>query len=186
MIRIIDIGRIQYLYEQRWTTSSHRFVGDKCLHVNAMSSIRKSASFRSRIPVRRAKPLPRRYYSPPPLSTVSSATEYRSSNTNKSRDTTVETSNKHKQKHPIWLPQQLSTSASGPTMATKNTTTTAYSSSSYSSSDESQESEAPLQVNIIIFIIIMNWCRLDAGILDIASICIEHRLCVSTDATKID
>lgn len=123
----------------------------------AMSSIRKSASFRSRIPVRRTKPLPRRCYSPPPLSTVSSSTEYLSSNAHKSRDTTKQpttttttsTTNKYKQKHPIWLPQPLNTSASGPTMATNKTATTTYSSSSYSSSDESQESEAPLQVKYL-------------------------------------
>lgn len=111
-----------------------------------MSSIRKSASFRSRIPVRRTKPLPRRCYSPPPQSTVSSSTEY--SKSNKSRDPNQPSTNKHKQKHPIWLPQPLNTSASGPTMATNKTTPTTYSSSSYSSSDESQESEAPLQVRV--------------------------------------
>lgn len=136
------------LFEQRSNTAIHPFVWWKRVHTNAMSSIRKSASFRSRIPVRRTKPLPRRCYSPPPRTSVSSSTEYRTSNSHKSRDTAQVTTNKRKQKHPIWLPQPLNTSASGPTMATNKTTTTTYSSSSYSSSDESQESEAPLQVNL--------------------------------------
>lgn len=142
------------VYELSVELNGHRFVwAVNVVHRwNAMSSIRKSASFRSRIPVRRTKPLPRRCYSPPPLSTVSSSAEYRSSHSHKSQDTsqaaaTTTASNKYKQKHPIWLPQQLNTSASGPTMAANKVATATYSSSSYSSSDESQESEAPLQVN---------------------------------------
>lgn len=147
MIRIIDTGTIAY--EERWIERNHPFVWQKRVHANAMSSIRKSASFRSRIPVRRTKPLPRRCYSPPPLSNVSSSTDYHSSNPNKSRGTAQATTatNKHKQRHPIWLPQPLNTSASGPAMASNKTATATYSSSSYSSSDESQESEAPLQVS---------------------------------------
>lgn len=43
---------------------------DECQLNWEMSAITKSASFRSRIPVRRTKPLPRRCYSPPPLSTT--------------------------------------------------------------------------------------------------------------------
>lgn len=110
-----------------------------------MSSIRKSASFRSRIPVRRTKPTPRRCYSPPPLSTASSSREFglhqhnnNNNNSNKSRK--VSHNHKNKLKH-VWPPN--GTTASGATITTANA---AYSSSSYSSSDESQESEAPLQV----------------------------------------
>lgn len=95
-----------------------------------MSSIRKSASFRSRIPVRRTKPLPRQCYSPPPLSSAASSINHNISRPAYSK----------RHRHPIW--------SRGATNASTNNKCATYSSSSYSSGDESQESEAPIQVKV--------------------------------------
>lgn len=95
-----------------------------------MSSIRKSASFRSRIPVRRTKPLPRQCYSPPPLSSAASSINHNISRPAYSK----------RHRHPIW--------SRGATNASANNKCATYSSSSYSSGDESQESEAPIQVKV--------------------------------------
>lgn len=133
-----------------------------------MSQIRKSASFRSRIPIRRAKPLPRRCYSPPPYPyrTMQNQSDndncfYNNSNDKQEIRTAVDGHhfqhhNKHKvkrQRH-IMLENPMASSTIGhddsiETTAINSTArpTTMYLSSSYSSSDESQESEAPIQVS---------------------------------------
>lgn len=110
-----------------------------------MSSIKKSASFRSRIPVRRTKPLPRRCYSPPPSAT--STINYHNNSANKSRSVPVSSQQHTKQNRRIW-----SNDTSMASQTASSAQPNVYSSSSYSSSDESQESEAPIQVNNIWFL----------------------------------
>lgn len=113
-----------------------------------MSSLRKSASFRSRIPVRRIKPQPRRCYSPQSAASISKREQFyvnehelfqqqqqqqqkakRNNNNNNNRNeessqflSSVETFGK---RSAIWLADDSSHR---------------YSSSSYSSSDESDDS----------------------------------------------
>lgn len=127
-----------------------------------MSQIKKSASFRSRIPIRRTKPLPRRCYSPDPYRRQAS-TIYTSPHRQQMHKTTYES-----ELGPIESlngpPQQklkrqrhfvLASNQSAVTSTVQDTEIvnggairpkTIYSSSSFSSSDESQESEAPIQV----------------------------------------
>lgn len=112
-----------------------------------MSSIRKSASFRSRIPIRQAKIVPRRCYSPPPSSVASSSIGCQNSHhqrpstdnhNSKLRALSAQRSNSHKRGRSMWSHE---TNGNG-----QNALLATYSSTSYSSSDESQESEAPPQV----------------------------------------
>lgn len=114
-----------------------------------MSSIKKSASFRSRIPVRRTKPIPRRCYSPPPLS----INHIDSNNTAGTRPTVHHTkkgryNNHHHHRHQQQQNQQQHHLWSHGSYAPSSKCAT-YSSSSYSSGDESQESETPVQVKVI-------------------------------------
>lgn len=126
-----------------------------------MSQIRKSASFRSRIPVRRADPTPRRCYSPEPYRNQASSTYSNQCHTehftyeSKQFNPLEQRNNKHKVKRQRHLASTMdqkhtktTTSINDVSMANNASTRpkTIYSSSSYSSSDESQESEAPLQV----------------------------------------
>lgn len=97
-----------------------------------MSSIKKSASFRSRIPVRRTKPIPRRCYSPPALSSAASPI----SNNKQQRSISAQTRKGH---YRIWSHRSQAPLSKCAT----------YSSSSYSSGDESQESETPIQAKVI-------------------------------------
>lgn len=144
-----------------------------------MSQIRKSASFRSRIPIRRAKPLPRRCYSPPPYVNRTMFNQSDNDNYIYDRSNNIESIkpaagcqnyHNHRQHHQnkqkakrqrhIMLPNAtpVSTINHDESMSMDTTTITAtarpitmYSSSSYSSSDESQESEAPIQVKCFDF-----------------------------------
>lgn len=118
-----------------------------------MSQLRKSASFRSRIPIRRTKPVPRRCYSPEPYRKRSAMLdqnqndhlhetkhqEQRNSKLKLKRQRHLASTVAHNQHKPN------ATSITDNSMASTRPKTI-YSSSSYSSSDESQESEAPIQV----------------------------------------
>lgn len=130
-----------------------------------MSQIRKSASFRSRIPIRRAKPAPRRCYSPEPYRNQSTHAMY--DQNHKDYDTKsmynngeqrISKQKMKRQRHvATTLAQQAHHIAAKPNNDASITSVanfpapirpkTVYSSSSYSSSDESQESEAPPQVH---------------------------------------
>lgn len=97
-----------------------------------MSQLRKSASFRSRIPVRRTRIPVRRCCSPQPSSSASAVMSCGGKKTggdNKGRQQNSSTINF--QNH-FWPERR-------------------YSSTSYSSSDESDESEAPFQVCCIVY-----------------------------------
>lgn len=134
-----------------------------------MSQIRKSASFRSRIPIRRAKPAPRRCYSPEPYRNQSTPAMYEQSNRhNHDYDTKplynngeqrISKQKMKRQRHvATTLAQQAKHISAKPNNDASITSVTnfpatvrpktIYSSSSYSSSDESQESEAPPQVRL--------------------------------------
>lgn len=134
-----------------------------------MSQIRKSASFRSRIPIRRAKPTPRRCYSPEPYrkrnhpamleqsqnvderqhhhhnhqSVYGDKQEQRHTKLRLKRQRHLASTVAHHTQH---KPNGSINDNANSSMASTRPKTI-YSSSSYSSSDESQESEAPIQVN---------------------------------------
>lgn len=132
-----------------------------------MSQIRKSASFRSRIPIRRAKPTPRRCYSPEPYRKRNhSAMLDQSQNDDEHHHHNHQSvfEDKQEQRHTkLKLKRQRHLASTvahhiqhKPNGSINDNTNnsmaltrpkTIYSSSSYSSSDESQESEAPIQVN---------------------------------------
>lgn len=145
-----------------------------------MSQIRKSASFRSRIPIRRAKPVPRRCYSPEPYRNLSTLAMYNQSHNDDyntkpmcNHGNNEQRINKQKMKRQrhiaattTMLAQQHAQHSSNKPGNDASITSvtnfpapirpkTIYSSSSYSSSDESQESEAPPQVQIQIHIYIL-------------------------------
>lgn len=125
-----------------------------------MSQLRKSASFRSRIPVRRAKPVPRRCYSPEPYTNLSTASMFdqdHSSYETKHTNHAEQRINKQKLKRQRHVATTLAQQSQHSAKSTNDPSTisvpnfpgrpkTIYSSSSYSSSDESQESESPPQV----------------------------------------
>lgn len=124
-----------------------------------MSQIRKSASFRSKIPIRRAKPVPRRCCSPEPFNNRSIASMYDqqpqiiSDDKPKIHSDQRMTKQKMKRQRNIatTIPKQsivkdVSNSSSTTPMNISGRPKTIYSSSSYSSSDESQVSECPPQV----------------------------------------
>lgn len=131
-----------------------------------MSQIRKSASFRSRIPIRRAKLTPRRCYSPEPYKNLSTPSMFdQSHNETHIYNHSEQRSSKQKMKRQRHVSatqaQQVhhTTSSINDTSATSanNFPTrpkTIYSSSSYSSSDESHESESSPQVQICLLITI--------------------------------
>ena len=104
-----------------------------------MSQLRKSASFRSRIPVRRTRLPQRRCCSPLGTSTNSNLSSSRSKRLNAKRSATKQSAT-----------VQAGTVGTGPNTQQrfdKSAGGRRYSSSSFSSSDESCcESEAPLQV----------------------------------------
>lgn len=138
-----------------------------------MSQIRKSASFRSRIPIRRAKPVPRRCYSPEPYRNLSTPAMYDQSHNNDydtkpmcnhgNNEQRISKQKMKRQRHIAATTtmlaqqhaQQHSANKTGNDASITSVTNfpapirpkTIYSSSSYSSSDESQESEAPPQVH---------------------------------------
>lgn len=136
-----------------------------------MSQIRKSASFRSRIPIRRTKLVPRRCYSPEPYRNPSTPAMYdQSHNDNDNNYGTKSMFNHHsneqriskqKMKRQRHIATTLAQQAKQPAKPSNDASITSvsnfpvasirpktiYSSSSYSSSDESQESEAPPQVH---------------------------------------
>lgn len=125
-----------------------------------MSQIRKSASFRSRIPIRRTKPVPRRCYSPEPYVHKKKAEMHDQSYNN--YETKPQHINKQKMKRHRHIATATATATAQHTTKQNNEISntnfpvplgrpkTIYSSSSYSSSDESQESEAPPQVTFSI------------------------------------
>lgn len=131
------------------------------LSIWKMSQIRKSASFRSRIPVRRAKPVPRRCYSPEPyrkLSTSSMCDQDHSTYDTKPFNHAEQRISRQKmkrQRHVATTLAQQSQHSANPINDTSIISVpnfpgrpkTIYSSSSFSSSDESQESESPPQVH---------------------------------------
>lgn len=126
-----------------------------------MSQIKKSASFRSRIPIRRAKPLPRRCYSPEPYRNQSTASMFNPNQTNietKQFNYGEKPISKQKMKRQRHIATTLAQQSQHTTESTNDSSIisvtnystrpkTIYSSSSYSSSDESQESESPPQVH---------------------------------------
>lgn len=127
-----------------------------------MSQIRKSASFRSRIPIRRA--VPRRCYSPEPHRNQSTRAMYEQNH----NDFDVQPYNHGEQrisKQKMKRQRHVATTLAQHNMAKANHDPSAsnfaaatrpktiYSSSSFSSSDESQESEAPPQVRLILPVI---------------------------------
>lgn len=126
-----------------------------------MSQLRKSASFRSRIPVRRAKPVPRRCYSPEPYKNQSTSSmydqEHSSSYATKPFNHAEQRISRQKMKRQRHVATTLAQQSQHSTKSNNDTSIisvpnfpgrpkTIYSSSSYSSSDESQESESPPQV----------------------------------------
>lgn len=137
-----------------------------------MSQIRKSASFRSRIPIRRTKPAPRRCYSPEPYRNLSTPAMYDQSHNDYdtkpmfNHQSNEQRISKQKMKRQRHIATTLAQQAQQPAKPTNDASITSvsnfpaasirpktiYSSSSYSSSDESQESEAPPQVPYILFI----------------------------------
>lgn len=154
-----------------------------------MSQIRKSASFRSRIPIRRAKPTPRRCYSPEPYRKRNhSAMSDQSQNDEEHhhRHQSICGGDKQEQRytklklkrqrhlastvahHAQHKPNGLSINDNTNHSMASTRPKTIYSSSSYSSSDESQESEAPIQVNfqfyILFFFTWQKWCSDFRGI----------------------
>lgn len=145
-----------------------------------MSQIKKSASFRSRIPVRRAKPVPRRCYSPEPSSyhrqststttltatrVATAAAGTKPTHAKHMRRITHESEfDLHGPREKVKRQRQFVADIGGnigtPAMADATAPNggigpvrpkTIYSSSSFSSSDESQESEAPIQVKMVEF-----------------------------------
>lgn len=93
--------------------------------------LRKSASFRSRIPVRRNRLSQRRFCSPPPMKS-----------TNFLQSTSIQkTNNKHNNSNNSHPKRNLRNHS-------LDSSRKRYSSSSFSSSDESCESEAPHRVSI--------------------------------------
>lgn len=158
--------------ERQWCEHFY-IVGERWLK---MSQIRKSASFRSRIPIRRAKPTPRRCYSPEPYRRRNHSAMLDQSHNDdehlhrphrhqsvygdkqdqrhtklklKRQRHLASTVAHHTQNKPNGSINDNNTNNSMASTRPK----TIYSSSSYSSSDESQESEAPIQVNFNIFIL---------------------------------
>lgn len=126
-----------------------------------MSQIRKSASFRSRIPIRRAKPVPRRCYSPEPYKNRSTSSMYdhhEITSDAKPHSHSEQRISKQKMKRQRHIAttiqaQHLPNPSNDTSImsAAPNITArpkTIYSSSSYSSSDESQASESPPQVQV--------------------------------------
>lgn len=125
-----------------------------------MSQIRRSASFRSRIPVRRAKPTPRRCYSPEPYkrqTTDEVFHQHQNDYDTKQHNHVDQKLNKQKMKRQrnVAITLAKMQNLARPSKDTSTDTSasnfparpkTIYSSSSYSSSDESQESESPPQV----------------------------------------
>lgn len=119
-----------------------------------MSQIKKSASFRSRIPIRRAKPIPRRCYSPEPYKNRSTSSMYDQHQiTNDAKPQCHSEQRMSKQK--IKRQRHFATTTTNPSNDTSIMSAapnisarpkTIYSSSSYSSSDESQASESLPQV----------------------------------------
>lgn len=126
-----------------------------------MSQIRKSASFRSRIPIRRAKPAPRRCYSPEPYRNRSSSSMFdhhdmiSDTKQQSCSDQRISKQKMKRQRHvattiqaqhtPNLMNNDTSILSTAPKIPTRPKTI--YSSSSYSSSDESQVSESPPQVH---------------------------------------
>lgn len=134
------------------------------LELMRMSSLKKSASFRSRIPVRRTNPLPRRCYSPPPLlnaeqtiRTTASASaisnylqEQQEEQPNRGRNLVLSKNrknncnnnsnqqNRRSRQHACLMTYASSAAKKIPT----------YSSSSYSSGDESEDSDEPIQEKV--------------------------------------
>lgn len=141
-----------------------------------MSQIRKSASFRSRIPVRRAKPAPRRCYSPEPYKNLLTAAMFEPNHNDYEpkpyAEPRISKQKMKRQRHvATTLAQHAQHTAVKPGTDTSMTATvtnfgsptrpkTIYSSSSYSSSDESQESEAPPQVRCRFGIRVVNWVKI--------------------------
>lgn len=124
-----------------------------------MSQIRKSASFRSRIPIRRTKLAPRRCYSPEPYKNLSTPSMFDQSHNETNTYTHSEQRiNKQKMKRQRHISAtqahqvQHTTRPINDTSATRPKTI--YSSSSYSSSDESHESESSPQVQLCVLITI--------------------------------
>lgn len=121
-----------------------------------MSQIKKSASFRSRIPIRRAKLPPRRCYSPEPYRHSSMFDPGQNNYDVKPFNYGEKRISKQKIKRQRHVATTLAQQTQFKTESTKDITNfpaaarseTIYSSSSYSSSDESQESESPPQVHI--------------------------------------
>lgn len=123
-----------------------------------MSQIRKSASFRSRIPIR-ARAAPRRCYSPEPYKNLSTSTMYEPNHndyvTKPIRNHGEQRISKQKMKRQRHIATTLAQQAQHTNKTNNDASITSvtnfpgvrpktiYSSSSYSSSDESQESEAP-------------------------------------------
>lgn len=126
-----------------------------------MSQIRKSASFRSRIPIRRAKLVPRRCYSPEPCKNRSTSPMYDQHqiiNDAKPKSHSEQRVSKQKMKRQRHFATTITKQVQDIPNSSNNTSMvsaapniparpkTIYSSSSYSSSDESQASESPPQV----------------------------------------
>lgn len=138
-----------------------------------MSQIRKSASFRSRIPIRRSRLAPRRCYSPEPYNYFKTAAmceqnqnDYDTHPICNHGDQRISKQKMKRQRHVATTLAQhaqhttkLSKDASITNISAPIRPKTIYSSSSYSSSDESQESEAPPQVEYIRFINV-NWVKI--------------------------
>lgn len=136
-----------------------------------MSQIRKSASFRSRIPIRRAKPVPRRCYSPEPYRQRSSSSMYDhheiigDAKQQSYLDQRISKQRMKRQRHVATTIQAQHIPNPMGNDATMMSTTpkisarpkTIYSSSSYSSSDESQVSESPPQVHKFQYNFRLNW-----------------------------
>lgn len=124
-----------------------------------MSQIKKSASFRSRIPIRRAKLPPRRCYSPEPYRHSSMFDPGQNNYDVKPFNYGEKRISKPKIKRQRHIATTLAQQAQFKTESTKDITNfparteNIYSSSSYSSSDESQESESPPQVHTIFLLL---------------------------------
>lgn len=157
-----------------WIELFVQIMWNKSSGLPKMSQIRKSASFRSRIPVRRTKPIPRRCYSPEPYKNRSTPTMFESNhNDYELKPYAEQRISKQKMKRQRHVATTLAqnaqhTATTKPSNDTSMITAanftsptrpkTIYSSSSYSSSDESQESEAPPQVRSHLEIV--NWVKI--------------------------